>query len=183
MERLSVERQIEGDALLWDWRLALRLRESEDGSLVAQGTGTMATACQSNKNLGAPFVLPSFHRLPLNAKLPLADREEPGRSSVPTNKRQAVVRKLQSLGFSCLEGLKYGADLVVYEGDPSLVHGFFLCHCLDVSKGEKASPLQMVQWSRTAASVKKRVVLAFVEDQNSGSRIQFVQLTRDEEDN
>jgi hypothetical protein len=72
----------------------------------------------------------------------------------------AVARDLWQRGFWLSSGLKFGADLLVYQGPPRERHSRFLAIVLRA--GEPLSARELVRFGRLGSAVKKTVLLCSV---------------------
>lgn len=108
---------------------------------IMEAVGTLPSNPQQNKILGIPFVgIDAQEGLRHRVKLDLEDR-----------------------GFTVLDGLKYGSDFAVYNGDPLVVHGFFLVKIVVKS----LSTTEFILWNRLAASVMKNILLAYYDERKN----------------
>lgn len=70
-----------------------------------------------------------------------------------------IYKDLWQRGYYITNGHKFGADYLVYLGDPIAYHAVFLVHCLE-SMNEMIHSTAIVAFGRLATAVKKRAVLA-----------------------
>lgn len=70
----------------------------------------------------------------------------------------AVFRDLHRQGFVITDGVKFGSDFLVYQGDPALYHSNFQVQVLDSKVGIPGKHLMAL--SRVARGAKKRWVVA-----------------------
>lgn len=75
------------------------------------------------------------------------------------NARIEVFRDLWKQGYFMGSGLKFGADFLVYPGDPLRFHSHFVCTVL-LSPLADIAPLDLVAWGRLATAVKKSHLIA-----------------------
>uniref|UniRef100_A0A6B2LWI8 tRNA-intron lyase n=1 Tax=Arcella intermedia TaxID=1963864 RepID=A0A6B2LWI8_9EUKA len=61
-----------------------------------------------------------------------------------------------------MEGSKYGAHYTVYAGDPSCFHGLYIVIVKDTE--ENFTLLEVVTLTRLADSIKKQVLLAYLDN-------------------
>ena len=92
----------------------------------------------------------------LNGDTPPADdiMSDPEKES-----RVKVYRDLWERGYTLTSGLKYGADYLVYQGDPTLVHSRFMALVLPW----KQPVLTLASLCRVGSKVAKSVLLCSVE--------------------
>jgi len=72
-------------------------------------------------------------------------------------------------GYYITEGSKFGADYLVYSGDPSCFHAQFLVLVKQYTEFFIAD--EMVTLTRLANSVKKKVVLATLSDMHDKPKV------------
>ncbi len=77
-----------------------------------------------------------------------------------------VYRDLREKGFVVRSGLKYGSEFVLYEKGPGIDHAPYVVHV--VSFEEYIDPLEIVRAGRLSHSVRKRFVLAAVNEASGG---------------
>ncbi|XP_044269419.1 probable tRNA-splicing endonuclease subunit sen34 isoform X2 [Tribolium madens] len=70
-----------------------------------------------------------------------------------------VFRDLWEQGYYITTGVKFGADFLVYLGDPIAYHAIFIVHCVG-NPDEVLHSSEIVAFGRLATAVKKRAVLA-----------------------
>jgi tRNA-intron endonuclease, archaea type len=78
------------------------------------------------------------------------------------NVRYRVYSELRSRGYVVRPGLKFGTDFAVYEEGPGIDHAPFMVHVIPQKKG--VDPLDIVRASRLATSVRKKFIIATVEE-------------------
>lgn len=88
-------------------------------------------------------------------------REEISKST--TELKYRVYRDLWKKGYYITTGHKFGADFLVYLGDPIAYHAVFIVHCIE-DPDHEMHPSEVVAIGRLATSVKKRAVLATLKD-------------------
>ncbi|CDR94376.1 tRNA-intron endonuclease catalytic domain-like superfamily protein [Babesia bigemina] len=66
-----------------------------------------------------------------------------------------VYRDLSAKRLKVKDGMHYGADLVIYEGDPRECHSYALIYVKH--DGQEIPAQSVVRWTRVAAAAKKRV--------------------------
>lgn len=71
--------------------------------------------------------------------------------------RYRVFKELWEQGFYLTSGSKFGGDFLVYPGDPSRFHSFYIALC--VKHSQQMSALDVVTKGRLGSNVKKTVVL------------------------
>ncbi|MFO7835639.1 MAG: tRNA-intron lyase [Candidatus Thorarchaeota archaeon] len=76
--------------------------------------------------------------------------------------RYRVYSELRKRGYVVRPGLKFGTDFAVYEEGPGEDHAPFMVHVIPQKKG--VDPLDIVRASRLATSVRKKFIIATVED-------------------
>lgn len=76
--------------------------------------------------------------------------------------RYRVYSELRQRGYVVRPGLKFGTDFAVYEKGPGEDHAPFMVHVIPQKKG--VDPLDIVRASRLATSVRKKFIIATVED-------------------
>ena len=105
-----------------------------------------------------------FHTTAIHIPIPdvLELEQETPRDDVITREqesRAAVFRDLWEKGFTLTSGLKYGADYLVYQGDPALVHSCFLAMVLPW----KQPIATLTSLCRVGSKVVKALLLCSVE--------------------
>ncbi|KAL0275373.1 UNVERIFIED_CONTAM: hypothetical protein PYX00_003233 [Menopon gallinae] len=73
-----------------------------------------------------------------------------------------VYKDLWEQGFFVTSGKKFGADYLVYPGDPVKFHSFFIVVCVD--KKRQFTPAEIIMRGRLGQSVRKTFVLAYLSD-------------------
>ncbi|XP_008199513.2 tRNA-splicing endonuclease subunit Sen34 [Tribolium castaneum] len=76
-----------------------------------------------------------------------------------TELKYSVYRDLWERGYYITTGFKFGADFLVYLGDPIAYHAIFIVHCID-NPDDVMHSSEIVSFGRLATAVKKRAVLA-----------------------
>ena len=71
----------------------------------------------------------------------------------------AVYRDLWQKGYTLTSGLKYGADYLVYQGDPALVHSCYLALVLTWQQ----TITSLLSLCRVGSKVAKGILLCCVE--------------------
>uniref|UniRef100_A0AAV2J5U4 tRNA-splicing endonuclease subunit SEN34 n=1 Tax=Knipowitschia caucasica TaxID=637954 RepID=A0AAV2J5U4_KNICA len=71
--------------------------------------------------------------------------------------RVQVFSDLRRRGFCLTSGGKFGADFLVYPGDPLRFHAHFMAVC--VQQGEPLSLRDVLSWIRLSSNVKKTLLL------------------------
>ncbi len=74
-----------------------------------------------------------------------------------------VYRDLREAGYVVRSGLKYGADFAVYEKGPGLEHAPYVVHVLRYR--DTIDPLEIVRAGRLSHSVRKRFIIAAVDEE------------------
>jgi tRNA-intron endonuclease len=91
-----------------------------------------------------------------------------GRSVNPEfDKLYRVYRELRDAGYVVRSGLKYGADYAVYEQGPGIDHAPYVVHVLGYR--ETIDPLEIVRAGRLSHSVRKRFIVAAVDDETGAT--------------
>ncbi len=88
--------------------------------------------------------------------------------------RLEVYRILKESGLVVKSGMKFGVDFAVYEYGPGLDHAPFLIHVYRA--GASITPTEIVRAGRLAASVKKKFIVARVEE--GGDAVKMLGFTR-----
>lgn len=88
--------------------------------------------------------------------------------------RLQVYRILKDSGLVVKSGMKFGVDFAVYEYGPGLDHAPFLIHVYRA--GASITPTEIVRAGRLAASVKKKFIVASVEE--GGEAVKMLGFTR-----
>jgi len=83
----------------------------------------------------------------------------------------AVYRDLRSKGLVVKSGMKFGATFLVYRLGPGLEHAPFLVHVLPYDS--KLDPIEIVRAGRLSHSVRKRFIIAFVDETGRVGYFQF----------
>jgi len=98
---------------------------------------------------------------------PLRPRFEPATWNHPSTARErlkyAAFKHFWNSGLFVTNGVKFGGDFLVYPGDPTRFHSFFVVQCLDYDEDE-LTPANLVTLARLGTSVKKTLVLASLDD-------------------
>lgn len=76
--------------------------------------------------------------------------------------RYLIYKDLWEQGFFLTSGKKFGADYLVYPGDPVKFHSFFIVVCVD--KKRSFRPIEIITRGRLGQSVRKTFVLAYLSD-------------------
>ncbi len=93
-----------------------------------------------------------------------------GEQLIPSfNDLYRVYKLLRERGYVVRSGLKYGADFAVYEHGPGIDHAPYLVHVIRIH--EHLDPLEIVRAGRLSHSVRKKFVLAVIDD---AGRITFI---------
>ncbi|KAJ2833141.1 tRNA-splicing endonuclease subunit [Coemansia sp. 'formosensis'] len=145
----------DGHVMVYDADTVLRLRR--DFRIVGSLEGSHPTNPQQNNYYGLPLVL-----LPEEIALLSADPRITGLEQVqPPNSRDearfALFRDLHKRGFYITRGIKFGADYMLYPGEPMRYHSHYLVNLL--APHEKITPRQLIAQSRLGTSVKKTRIL------------------------
>uniref|UniRef100_A0A914YZC6 tRNA-intron lyase n=1 Tax=Panagrolaimus superbus TaxID=310955 RepID=A0A914YZC6_9BILA len=77
-------------------------------------------------------------------------------------RKSLVFKNLWQRGFYLSCGLKFACDFLVYEGQPGKVHSSYVCHVKSVNDDISFKWMQL--HGRIAKSVKKEILIAFVDD-------------------
>ena len=77
--------------------------------------------------------------------------------------KYAAFKHFWTLGLYVTNGVKFGGDFLVYPGDPTRYHSFFIVQCIDYDD-EPLTPANLVTLARLGTSVKKTLVLASLDD-------------------
>ena len=77
--------------------------------------------------------------------------------------KYAAFKHFWSSGLFVTNGVKFGGDFLVYPGDPTRFHSFFVVQCVDYDDDE-LTPANLVTLARLGTSVKKTLVLASLDD-------------------
>lgn len=83
----------------------------------------------------------------------------------------AVYRDLRDKGLVVKSGMKFGATFLVYRVGPGLEHAPFLVHVLSYSS--KLDPIEIVRAGRLSHSVRKRFIVASVDEMGKVVYFQF----------
>jgi tRNA-splicing endonuclease subunit Sen34 len=84
--------------------------------------------------------------------------------------KYSIYRDLWEKGYYITTGHKFGADFLVYLGDPIAYHAIFVVHCVhDPNKAIHST--EIVAFGRLATAVKKRAVLASL---NSEKQVSYI---------
>jgi len=81
-----------------------------------------------------------------------------------------VYKDLRERGFVVRSGMKFGCDYAVYEFGPGIDHAPYLVHVL--SSNDEITPLEIVRAGRLSHSVRKRFILAVVDE--STGQVKYV---------
>jgi len=81
-----------------------------------------------------------------------------------------VYRDLRDKGYVVRSGAKYGSDFAVYTVGPGVEHAPYLVTVVDVRA--KLSPTELMGFGRVSHSVRKRLILAFVDAERE--RVEYV---------
>ncbi|ESO09662.1 hypothetical protein HELRODRAFT_183980 [Helobdella robusta] len=81
------------------------------------------------------------------------------------DKKYYVFKYFWEQNYFITSGLKFGGDFLVYPGDPSRYHSFYIVLC--VQHDEAINLLQLIRMGRQATTVKKTFVLASVDFNNT----------------
>lgn len=82
-----------------------------------------------------------------------------------------VYKDLRDKGLVVKSGMKFGATFLVYRLGPGLEHAPFLVHVLPYDS--KLDPIEIVRAGRLSHSVRKRFIIAFVDETNKVGYLQF----------
>ena len=82
-----------------------------------------------------------------------------------------VYKDLRDKGLVVKSGMKFGATFLVYRLGPGLEHAPFLVHVLPYDS--KLDPIEIVRAGRLSHSVRKRFVIAFVDENGKAGYLQF----------
>jgi len=77
--------------------------------------------------------------------------------------KYAAFKHFWSSGLFVTNGVKFGGDFLVYPGDPTRFHSFFVVQCVDYDD-EELTPANLVTLARLGTSVKKTLVLASLDE-------------------
>jgi len=153
---------------------AVRERERVIGSLC----GCLPRQPRQNLYAGLPLELSAeevnmlVHQVQpawsLSPALPFADSDTHSKSLPPTTDCQVFASFWQQ-GFTLTRGGKFGGDYLVYPGDPSRFHSFYIVVCL--KRDEALFALDLIRLGRLASHVKKAVVLCTVDSDHRVHRI------------
>ncbi|MEM0023704.1 MAG: tRNA-intron lyase [Thermofilaceae archaeon] len=83
----------------------------------------------------------------------------------------AVYKDLRDRGLVIKSGMKFGATFLVYRLGPGLEHAPFLVHVLPYDS--KLDPIEIVRAGRLSHSVRKRFIIAFVDETGRVGYLQF----------
>ncbi len=83
----------------------------------------------------------------------------------------AVYRDLRDRGLVVKSGMKFGATFLVYRLGPGLEHAPFLVHVLPFDS--KLDPIEIVRAGRLSHSVRKKFIIAFVDENGKVCYLQF----------
>eukprot|EP01103_Thecamoeba_quadrilineata_P020334 TRINITY_DN866_c0_g1_i1.p1 TRINITY_DN866_c0_g1~~TRINITY_DN866_c0_g1_i1.p1 ORF type:complete len:120 (-),score=28.57 TRINITY_DN866_c0_g1_i1:71-430(-) len=79
-------------------------------------------------------------------------------SSPQETRKYEIYSDLWLKGYFISSGMKFGADYLVYPGDPNLFHATFIVRVVDAN--EEIPCVDIVRFCRLAVNVKKQPVLA-----------------------
>ncbi|XP_044732650.1 probable tRNA-splicing endonuclease subunit sen34 [Chrysoperla carnea] len=91
--------------------------------------------------------------------------------------RYKVFTDLWDRGYYVTDGLTFGGDFLVYEGDPSIFHASSIIKCVDDFNYNFNVP-EIVSLGRLGNSVKKKMVLAAIQE----TKICYLTLTWENDD-
>jgi len=77
--------------------------------------------------------------------------------------RYAAFKHFWTLELYVTNGVKFGGDFLVYPGDPTRFHSFFVVQCVD-QDDEPLKPSNLITLARLGTTVKKTLVLASFDD-------------------
>lgn len=77
--------------------------------------------------------------------------------------RYDVFRDLWEQGYYLTSGSKFGGDFLVYPGDPSRFHSFYIAICM--KHKQELSALDLVSMGRLGSNVRKTVVMCSKDDE------------------
>ncbi len=78
------------------------------------------------------------------------------------DKLYKVYKDLRNKGFIVRSGLKFGSDYSLYRQGPGIDHAPFLVHVFD--ENDYIDPIELVRAGRLSHSVKKKFIIAIVND-------------------
>ncbi|MCS7104447.1 MAG: tRNA-intron lyase [Thermofilaceae archaeon] len=82
-----------------------------------------------------------------------------------------VYKDLRERGLVVKSGMKFGTTFVVYRLGPGLEHAPFLVHVLPYES--KLDPIEIVRAGRLSHSVRKKLILAYVDNNGRVGYLQF----------
>lgn len=82
-----------------------------------------------------------------------------------------VYKDLRERGLVVKSGMKFGATFVVYRLGPGLEHAPFLVHIVPYES--KLDPIEIVRAGRLSHSVRKKLILAYVDNNGRVGYLQF----------
>lgn len=82
-----------------------------------------------------------------------------------------VYKDIRDKGLVVKSGMKFGATFLVYRLGPGLEHAPFLVHVLPYDS--KLDPIEIVRAGRLSHSVRKRFIIAFVDETKRVGYLQF----------
>ncbi|NPA84424.1 MAG: tRNA-intron lyase [Crenarchaeota archaeon] len=92
--------------------------------------------------------------------------KEVWKKEIPNLEEKYIVYKeFRDKGFIVRSGLKYGADFTIYEFGPGIDHAPYMVDVKD--KRELIDPAELIKGGRVAHGVRKRYILALVEEESA----------------
>ncbi|KAJ2084959.1 tRNA-splicing endonuclease subunit [Coemansia sp. S100] len=146
----------DGHVMVYDAATVLRLRR--DYRIVGALEGSHPTNPQQNNYYGLPLIL-----LPEEVALLSSDPttgldqvQQP--NSAHEQVRIDLFKDLHKRGFYITRGIKFGADYMLYPGEPMRYHSHYIVNLME--HDQKITPRQLIALSRLGTSVKKTRILA-----------------------
>ena len=124
----------------------------EEGEEVTKTTSSTSSSEPGSTSSSSPPPLPRFE--PVSWRPPSTAQEK---------LKYAAFKHFWTLGLYVTNGVKFGGDFLVYPGDPTRFHSFFVVQCVDQDE-EPLKPSNLITLARLGTSVKKTLVLASFDD-------------------
>ncbi|KAJ2871793.1 tRNA-splicing endonuclease subunit [Coemansia aciculifera] len=144
----------DGHVMVYDAATVLRLRR--DYRIVGALEGSHPTNPQQNNYYGLPLIL-----LPEEVAL-LSSDPSTGLDQQPRSTHEQarfdLYMDLHKRGFYITRGIKFGADYMLYPGEPMRYHSHYIVNLMD--HNQKITPRELIALSRLGTSVKKTRILA-----------------------
>ncbi|KAJ2788310.1 tRNA-splicing endonuclease subunit [Coemansia linderi] len=146
----------DGHVMVFDADTVLRLRR--DYRIVGALEGSHPTNPQQNNYYGLPLILLPEEVALLSADPSITGLEQAqGAHSEQEQLRFDLFKDLHKRGFYITRGIKFGADYMLYPGEPMRYHSHYIVNLVDHQ--DKITPRQLIALSRLGTSVKKTRIL------------------------